>query len=342
MALRLPGFVNAHVHLEWPARETARATGLPTWVKALRGGAPPSFEAALANAQQAYEAGTAYVVDIGNTDAGERALRRRLAGRGGQPARDLDAGLPGRDGEVPNGIALRELVGIDVLSPPEDAELAPYTPHSCYATSAAVIVACAKRAAQRGKPFSIHCDEDMDERNYLRDATGEFADYARALGRDLQTFDPPGCTPIQYLDRLGVLGPHVLLVHCTMSAADDLALVARSGASIVLCPASNLHITGRLPDVPAMFSAGVNLLIGSDSLASTPTLDLLHQVAILRRAFPNVPPQTWVDALTTRASRALGLPAEVFGELEIDAPSLGVLFDGTPWPRRWISAPEAA
>lgn len=327
MPIRLPGLVNAHVHLEWPARETPQGVGLPAWVKALRGGAPPTLEAASRNARDAYHAGTAYVVDIGNTEAGAQALARERPATAPSPR------------SVPFGIALREIVGIDVMALPEDAGVVPYTPHSTYAANAAVIRACALAVVAQGRPLSIHCDEDPDERAYLRDATGEFADWARALGRDMSRFEAPGCTPIQYLDRLGALGPRTLLVHCTISDPADLALVAGRGASIVLCPASNLHITDRLPDVQSMIQAGVRLLIGSDSLASCPTVDLLHQATLLRAAFPSISSQTWVDALTGNAAHVLGLSSATLGQLEFAAPSVDALFDGTDWERRWISPP---
>jgi cytosine/adenosine deaminase-related metal-dependent hydrolase len=80
---------------------------------------------------------------------------------------------------------------------------------------------------------------------------------------------------------------------------------------------------------------GIPVLVGTDSLASTADLDLLGEVAVLRRAFPTIPAAYWLDALTARAAALLGL--DLPGEVEIDAPDLDRLFDGTPWPRRWTT-----
>jgi cytosine/adenosine deaminase-related metal-dependent hydrolase len=71
---------------------------------------------------------------------------------------------------------------------------------------------------------------------------------------------------------------------------EDLALLARSGATAVLCPRSNLHIGGRLPPLERLLAAGVPLAVGSDSLASAPSLSPAAELAALRAAFPAVPP----------------------------------------------------
>jgi cytosine/adenosine deaminase-related metal-dependent hydrolase len=71
---------------------------------------------------------------------------------------------------------------------------------------------------------------------------------------------------------------------------EDLRDISRSGATVVLCPRSNLHIGGRLADLPRLLEAGIPLAVGTDSLASTPSLSPLAELATLRRAFPGVAP----------------------------------------------------
>ena len=84
------------------------------------------------------------------------------------------------------------------------------------------------------------------------------------------------------------LGARSLAVHAVDVDADDLADLARSGATVVLCPRSNQAIGGRLPDLPRLLGAGVPLAVGTDSLASSPSLSPLAELAVLRRAFPRV------------------------------------------------------
>lgn len=269
----MAGNVNAHVHLEIAGPMTARGLGLPAWVAALRSGPPPSGETALTNALAVAATGTTAVVDIGNLGGGGKAMKA--------------AGLA--------GLALHEVFGIDRphgLDGVEDG-----TPHAPYSTHPGIV----RAAGFSGRRWSIHLDEDPNERDFLRDGSGLWPDILRRFGRDLSGWSPPGLTPVRWLDSLGVLGPKALLVHCTLTQPDDLALVAERGASICICPRSNLHITGRLPDVPAMFAHGVRVLVGTDSLASCPDLDVRNEVEVLRDAFPGVSEARWQRCLRESA-----------------------------------------
>jgi cytosine/adenosine deaminase-related metal-dependent hydrolase len=85
------------------------------------------------------------------------------------------------------------------------------------------------------------------------------------------------------------LRPHHLAVHCVDLDGEDLEALRGSGATVVLCPRSNRHIGGRLPPLPALLEAGLPLAVGTDSLASSPSLAPLAELATLRAAFPLLP-----------------------------------------------------
>ena len=89
-----------------------------------------------------------------------------------------------------------------------------------------------------------------------------------------------------------------LLVHMVCAGAEDRRIAREAGATVVLCPRSNLHIGGRLADVPALLDDGVALALGTDSLASTPDLSLWGEMATLARHFPSVPAARWLEAAT--------------------------------------------
>jgi aminodeoxyfutalosine deaminase len=263
------GPVNAHVHLEHPACATRAGAGFLPWLKSWReapGPRPvPSAEAALANARAVASFGTAAAIEVGNLDVGAAAMR--------------EAGL--------DGFAYREVFGFDV-----PAAAAPYenaTPHAVYSTHADTI----RDVAGRARPWCMHVDEDPAERAFLLSGGGPWREVLAASGRDLSGWRPPGVSPVQMLDALGVLGPDALLVHCTFTEGADLDLLAARGVSVCVCPRSNLHITGRLPDVPGLLHRGVRVLIGTDSLLSTPDLDVRNEVATLRAAFPAVRADRW-------------------------------------------------
>jgi cytosine/adenosine deaminase-related metal-dependent hydrolase len=96
---------------------------------------------------------------------------------------------------------------------------------------------------------------------------------------------------------------------------EDLALLARSGATVVLCPRSNGYIVRRTAPLPALLAAGVPLAVGTDSLASSTSLTPLADLCVLRRTFPEVP-----------SSRLLPL---AWNGAAVGAPAVGRLAPGT-------------
>jgi len=321
--LILPGLVNAHTHLELGATPTPTREGIIPWVGALRAGPPPSGAQARLGAALAWSFGTALVGDVTNTGASAALLE---------------------EGPLA-GVAFLEVLGIDRTAPPEG----PFSPHAPHSTHPALVREAARRA--RAIPegrWTVHCDEDPEERAFLAGHAGRWPAVMRAIGRDLTAFPPPGCTPVEHLRRLGVLSRHALLVHLTLTRGADLDTVAESGAHAVLCPRSNLHITGALPDAEGLHARGVPLALGTDSLASCPDLDVLAEAAAARAAFPGVPVTAWAHALTRGGAHALGRTEH--GQIEgATAPLLHVqvpdsddvlerLLDGTRWPRRWVGA----
>ena len=82
--------------------------------------------------------------------------------------------------------------------------------------------------------------------------------------------------------------------------------VAASGAPVVLCPRSNLYIEGRLPPLLAVREAGIEAALGTDSLASNTSLDVLAEARALADRFPSVPKWELVKMATWNGARALG------------------------------------
>jgi len=72
----------------------------------------------------------------------------------------------------------------------------------------------------------------------------------------------------------------------TDAREDELRRAAEAGASVVLCPRSNLYIEGKLPPLLAVRSAGLAPALGTDSLASNASLDVLAEARALHDRFP--------------------------------------------------------
>jgi cytosine/adenosine deaminase-related metal-dependent hydrolase len=183
-------------------------------------------------------------------------------------------------------------------------------PHAPYSAGPELLRRIFAAAAASGHATSIHVAEDEDELALLRDGSGRWPAVLTALGVDPRT-RVPGQTPVAYLASLGAFAGErpPLLVHMVHAGDEDRRIARDGGATVVLCPRSNLHIGGRLPDVAALLDDGVSIAIGTDSLASTPDLSLWGELATLAAHFPAVTGARWLDAATRGGARALGLPA---------------------------------
>jgi cytosine/adenosine deaminase-related metal-dependent hydrolase len=165
----------------------------------------------------------------------------------------------------------------------------------------------AQEARERGARISIHLAEHAAERRYLEHGDGPVAQwYQSRLRIPPSPRSSPGAASIALALELGVLAPNVLCVHLTDARPEELALVAERGAPVVLCPRSNLYIETRLPPLLAMRSAGIQMALGTDSLASNASLDVLAEARALSERFPTVPASDLIRMATWEGARALG------------------------------------
>jgi 5-methylthioadenosine/S-adenosylhomocysteine deaminase len=107
-------------------------------------------------------------------------------------------------------------------------------------------------------------------------------------------------------------------VHAVHLDAADIALLARQGASVAHCPASNLKLASGFAPVAQLLKAGVNVAIGTDGAASNNRLDMLAETrlaALLAKGVAGdaaaLPAHAALHAATLAGARALGLESKV-------------------------------
>ena len=325
-AVVLPALVNAHTHLELShlRGRVPGGEGLALWVKMLlsaRAASPEPGWALQAALEALHRAGVAALGEVTNTLAALPQLRR--AGIAGTVFHEVFGFSEARiEAALEEARRFRERAG----EPGPGLRVVP-APHAVYSTHPRVVA-----ELLRAGPASIHLAEDRAERDFCARGAGAFARMNRALGTP----------PIEPLGRSAVavvaphLGPRTLAVHAVDVDEEDVALLARSGCTVVLCPRSNLHIGGRLADLPRLLAAGIPLAVGTDSLASSPSLSPLAELGALARAFPQVPAGRLL-ALAWNGG-AVGAPA--VGRL-LPGAQPGVLAaplggDRTDDPARWL------
>ncbi len=89
-----------------------------------------------------------------------------------------------------------------------------------------------------------------------------------------------GCTPAEYAEQLGWLGPDVWCAHCVKLDAAGIALFARTGTGVAHCPGSNMRLASGIAPVRAMRDAGVPVALGVDGSASNDGSHLLGEMRL--------------------------------------------------------------
>jgi 5-methylthioadenosine/S-adenosylhomocysteine deaminase len=181
------------------------------------------------------------------------------------------------------------------------------SPHAPYSVSGPLYRLVADYAAAEKLPIAVHIAESADESALLATGEGGFADNWRSRSIPVQ---PPGVTPIAWLERQGVLSPRTLCIHAIRADAEDLRILAGHDAAVAHCPRSNArHGHGAAP-LRDFLSLGIRTGVGTDSVASVTPLDLLAEARAAQQL-------AGLDALralrlcTLDAARALGMDLEI-------------------------------
>jgi cytosine/adenosine deaminase-related metal-dependent hydrolase len=348
----LPGLVNAHVHLELSALRghVPGGAGFVPWVEhmlAVRAEISPDRDAeAIERAvEELVTFGTVAVGEVTNTLAAVNALARR--GFVGSIFHEVFGvereALEKRVASLPR--VLEEEVG---PWPSADLTYTP-TPHTLYTTHPDVTLRLLREARESGLRASVHVAEHPAERRFLERGDGPVADwYESRLKIPRDRLVCPGKSPIALADQLGALAPHVVCVHLTDARPEELALVARRASPVVFCPRSNLFIETKLPPLLAARAAGILPGLGTDSLASNRSLDVLAEARALADRFPTVPARDLVRMATWEGARALGrtdvgriargtAPGLLAVDGEVGEDACAFVLRSVRAPRRWIA-----
>lgn len=186
--------------------------------------------------------------------------------------------------------------------------------HAPYSVSAALFQAVSRWNGD-SKRQTVHLGESRAELDFLAKGNGFFKDLLQRRGRWLEDFSPPGPSPVAYLHDLEFLGPRTLAVHGVWLEEPDCDLLARSQTWLVLCPRANRYTGAGVPPVDLLLQAGVNLALGTDSLAGNWDLNLFGEMRWLHRNFPAHPGDLWLRLGTLNGAKALGRDLDL-GSLE--------------------------
>lgn len=164
-----------------------------------------------------------------------------------------------------------------------------------------------------GSTVSLHNLETPAENDLFRDGSGELTDFFAFVGIYLSDFAPTGRPSMEY--ALSHMNPtlRTLLVHNTISTHEDIEFAQRWGEKVFwcTCPSANLYIENRLPVYRWFVDSGSRVCIGTDSLASNWQLSILEEMKLILKLNSDIPLEELVKWGTYNGARALGMDDEI-------------------------------
>ncbi len=182
------------------------------------------------------------------------------------------------------------------------------SPHAPYSVSLELYRAC----AELGLPLATHISESPAEIAYVVHGEGPWGAYSDLL------VPPPGTTGTRLLAEHDLLGSHVLAAHCVMVDDEEIDLLASTGTGVAHCPRSNAALGCGVAPLAELNAAGARVGVGTDSPASAPSFDFfdeLRGVLLSARARARRPSvlsaAETLELGTLGGARALGLDSEI-------------------------------
>jgi cytosine/adenosine deaminase-related metal-dependent hydrolase len=319
----MPGLINVHAHPELSAfRGLLDDLPFHEWIPSLmrcKRGAALTFEDYLTAARwNCVESLRAGITTIGATeDSGAAVFALREARMRGIVYLEVFGPAPEQCAESMDVLrAKTERFGKET----NERVRIGISPHAPYTVSDDLYRAAAAYARSEKLPVATHAAEAEVEDLLLREGLGPFAAGLRSRG--IATPRRAEST-IELLERTGVLACEPLLIHGIRMTDEDLRRAADHGAAVAHCPIANARLGHGIARCVEMRAAGINVTIGTDSVASNNRLDILEEARVaqmlqrarLQSASALAGPEL-LEMVTINSARALGM-ADRIGSLEV-------------------------
>ncbi|MGD9719698.1 MAG: amidohydrolase family protein [Pirellulales bacterium] len=314
----VPGFVNAHTHLEFNGLDTPLGRPgmpLPQWIRTVirqrraANGLPTSD--VVRGIRECLQSGTTTLGEIATFDWPSEVAARD------EPLPETvvfhEVIAPTEDRFVGAAARAEAVLNSSPLSPSIHVGLSPHAPYTVHRRMFETLVTAAGRCRA---PLAMHLAESPEEIELLRTGGGPMREMLVELGAWDGAADARYDSALGYLEVLA-RGPRALVIHGNYLDDAELDFVAGHAGtmSIVYCPRTHAyfgHTPYRLGD---MLARGIHVALGTDSRASNPDLDMLAEMRFVTERHAQVSPAKALRLATEAGAVALGLQHDV-GTLE--------------------------
>jgi cytosine/adenosine deaminase-related metal-dependent hydrolase len=186
------------------------------------------------------------------------------------------------------------------------------SPHAPYTASGPLFELVFEVSEKLDMPVMTHVAESREEWEMFRHARGELYDFMARLDRWMHDCHR-GNTPLRHVLNHTALGPRWILAHMNELDDSDFILLASfprdRRPSIVHCPGSHRYFRHGPFPMPKLLELGINVCLGTDSLASTDSLSLPDEMRLLAEREPWLHPAEILAMATLNGAQALGMNA---------------------------------
>jgi cytosine/adenosine deaminase-related metal-dependent hydrolase len=304
----VPGFVNAHCHLELShlKNRIPQHTGLDGFVEDLMHlKRIPDFEKQESIAAADKEMLANGIVAVGDISNGSDSFEVKAASKiqyftfieryGFNPA--------AAESSFETGNAL-----LKILKQLPKNTAGNLTPHANYSISIPLLQKIVNQLEEEKGVFTIHNQESMSENELFQFKTGKMVERFKRMNIPIEKFEVTGKTSLASLLQFFPSKIPIQLVHNTFSSEKDIqqAIAHNRQTYFCLCPGANLFIENMLPPVELIRAFTNQLTIGTDSLASNNQLDIVEEIILLQNAFPKISTEEMLKWGTLNGAKFLG------------------------------------
>ena len=193
------------------------------------------------------------------------------------------------------------------------------SPHAPYTVSKKLFEKIADYAVEKNIKITIHAAESIEEQDLMLHGKGFFAEMYEKMNLE---WNAPGISSIEFLAEIGVLRAKPLLAHCVKVSERDIDLISKTDSRIAHCPKSNAKFGHGTAPLEKFLDKKIRVGLGSDSVGSNNICDLLEEArfaALFARNLTDkkrfLTAREILGTATLGGARSLGLEAEI-GTLE--------------------------
>lgn len=314
----IPGFVNAHCHLELSSLKSLipeRRNGMTGFIrevisKRFSMDAEGQKQAMLDADTAMYNQGIVAVGDISNFN---QSIEIKSKSKIAYYTFVEVFGANPKDAEFIFNKGMH-LVDEFVAAGLKNTSITPHAPYSMSMELLELINVNAKAIS----PYTIHMQESLDEIDFCTNKSGPMLDLFSSIGVDITAFNNVSkIRPLaNNLKQLSNCNP-LQLVHNTFTSTDEIEAANSVYKNLFwcLCVNANMYITGKLPNLTCFKSNHDNVTIGTDSLASNHQLSILEELKTIHRYEPSIPFEELIKWSTINGARFLKMEKK-FGKIK--------------------------